>query len=314
MGSLACPASADGQEEPARANQEFLAGVAVFDSREALEASRGRLMTAGPGRTISRAVGPALLVWTVRDDGHGENDEETESDAKPSTRIAAVVTSAGGRFHNASFEVAGGVGVDCSAPDESTARTIEEQIGDYVFAAREGVVIPAPWIQTEVTDAQREARRTFHIALAAREGVKVSHEVPSPWSVLTEKGRKSLAKKQAEHKAEEARAVEAALAAERAKGPIDEEVARLALTLTATSSYDERQEVTDALRARLGGTPGSERVPSFVFATKTSAAGTRVHVKLGSPRPHDVDREVRPMLSWLCAKACVDQRFFVEPR
>jgi hypothetical protein len=45
---------------------------------------------------------------------------------------------------------------------------------------------------------------------------------------------------------------------------------------------------------------------------KASHARSRVRIELGFLRPANLDSEVRPMVSWLCAQSCADPRVIMH--
>jgi hypothetical protein len=112
-------------------------------------------------------------------------------------------------------------------------------------------------------------------------------------------------------RAQQARAVESALATARAEHPIDEQVARLVLAKIAGPSSDER--VIDAeLRRRLGAFAmwGGAVLP---LVSGASRAGASVRAELSYVDPGDVDRELGPLLRWFCARSC-QTRILLETR
>jgi Zn-dependent protease len=300
VASLSCRAlvNADPQE-PDPKGVGMLSGVAAFDTPETVAASRPRLAAAVP-RAVFRPLGPVLFVWSRPldyDDGLSSLVEETPGEV---TRVAAAVVAAGGRF-------ATSVAVDCATPHEASARSIDQAIQDYLTVAQRSMPIPSPWDSSAMpTEAEKVARRTFRVAMTAQKGAR--RTVPSlRWSfLLPDAIRSNNVRKYVEQvRTEQAKAIEEALAAERARGPIDEDVARIVVAKLGVQSPDERERLDDELHGRLGSLPGRH---AGMFGLKSSHDASRVLVEVSNLRPPQIESELRPMLSWLCSQSCVDPR------
>jgi Zn-dependent protease len=283
-----------------------LRGIAMFRSPEALAAARAQVVAALPDG-ILRSVGPVLFVWTVPDlqaDGDGPGDQARW--AEDARRVEAAVTAAGARAYAPGKTTPV---IECAAPDQATAGSIDDALEDFVALRRNAVEVRAPWSGTEgPTPGQALARSTFRIAMAARDAVQWDPPRRSLWSIVMRTRRKNAG---GELREEQARAVEAALAAARAAQPIDEQVARLVLAKIAGPSSDER--VIDAeLRRRLGAVAmwGGSVLP---LVSGASRAGASVRAELSYVDPGDVDRELGPLLRWSCARSC-QTRILLETR
>ena len=315
--SLSCAlAEAPAETIPSQSSSPMiLEGVATFKTPESLAAARKAVVAAEPS-VATRDLGLALLVWTRLFDEDNDDDVIDLSKARSARmkRASAAVIGASGQFYDVGSTPTGIVALECGARDEPAAQMLDDVLGDYVVCIRNEMPIVAPWSATnEPTEAQALARRTFRVAMeAARDH---AHEEPMRLTIfwrLFGGGRHQAVKAYVQKRqAERARQAEAALAAERAKGPVDEEVARLVVTRIATISIDERERVTGELRQRLG-TSVPQAPPNGAFTLKSSHVGSRVRVEIGHVPPKDIDSTVRPMLSWLCARACVDPRLLVE--
>jgi len=300
VASLSCPGviNADPQE-PDPNSVGMLSGVAAFDTPERVAASRPRLAAAVPG-AVFHPLGPALFVWSRplgEDNGLSFLAEERPREV---TRVASAVVAAGGRF-------ATSVAVDCATPDEASARSIDQAIQDYLAVDQSSTPIPSPWDSSATpTEAERLARRTLGIAMTAQKGARRTTP-PLRWSFLQPAtSRASNARKYVEQvRTEQTKAAEEALAAERARGPIDEDVARIAVAHIGVQSQDERERLDKELCGRLGCLSGHHL---GMFGLKSSHDASRVLVEVSYLRPLQIESELRPMLSWLCAQSCVDPR------
>ncbi len=293
-------------EEEVAPPEAIFDGVGVFDTREALVAARSPLIATVPD-AISRSVGSMLFVWTR---SFGEPDEEDDGNAIASSmsvrskRMAGALRGAGGRYFDHVLPV-----IECTAPDAAQAQLIDEALEEYRVASRNGMVLPAPWAAAESsTEAQRLARRTFLVAMTAYDASTMNRAPIGLWSLLTGgRGPRTLA----EYRARQVRATEAALAAERATRPIDEEVARLVIARPVVSVPSERERINSELRDRLGATlrygPGGAGI-----VLKVSRIGVRVRIEIPYLQPPQVDSDVRPVLPWLCAQSCVDPHLVLE--
>jgi hypothetical protein len=276
-----------------------------------LEAARRGIVSVAPSGA-TRDLGTALLVWTTPFDDEDASvfGDMAEEHTRRMAPIATAIKAAGGNFYDVGWLPY--ADVDCATTDEAAAQRIEDTLDEYALAVRNEMAISAPWsTATAPTQAQALARYTFRIAMTAANAV---HEEPvrlsSFWGLFNggTEAVKSHVQKRQERRAQQAAA---ALAAERAKRPIDEKVARLVTTRIKTISIDERERVTAELRARLGATEPEAR-PSAAFFVRGSHEGARVRIAIGHATPKQFDSAVRPMISWLCAQSCVDPQLRVS--
>lgn len=247
-----------------------------------------------------RPLGPALVVWTKPANLGGDEDDECAPDSARLALERAVVT-AGGRFHPTSD-----LAFECTSAREDDAEAIDDEIEDFLAIQRVGG-IAAPWAaQGEPTVAQSLARRTYRVAMRAEDGARGVGAGPSWWTLLLG-DRKAMGDYEAQTREGQRKAVEAALSAERAVRPVDEEVARLVASSLSAPSYDDREEAKEQLRERFGTVVPDDASKGRFFAV-ASRAGARVRIELGYAAPQTIDADVTPMLSWLCAKGCTDLR------
>jgi hypothetical protein len=282
----------------------------VFGSPEALAAGRAPLSAAVPN-VVLRAVGPALLVWTrSRSDPSEDAESLAAAHAVRTKRIEATLSAAGGRFYG--HDTATLPVIECAAPDPAAAQRIEASLQAYQAGARSSMAIPAPWAANEQpTAALRLARRTFQIAMTAQESARVD---PSSgrllWSLFFDSSGKNYV---AKLHTRQLRAVDKALAAERALGPIDEDVARLVVAKISAPPSDEQDRADDDLRTRLGATatPGNNEV---AYGVKVARDGARLRIEILYMVPAWFDATIPPLLAWLCAQSCSDPRLVIETR
>lgn len=317
--ALTCPMITNYSPTPPESSipsRMTLAAVAAFATPEAMNAARPAISSALPN-AISRDLGSVLLFWSIAFDADDdENDSEAgdvnERHARRMTPIANTVNAAGGRFYDLGWLPY--LAVDCVAPNEAAAQAIEDTFEDYALALRDDMSFVPPWTSTtEPTAAQALARRTFRIAMRAADDR--THEEPVRLSTfLGLFGGGTKAVKAHVQKRQEQRALHAAaaLAAERAKRPIDEEVARLVTRKIATISIDERERVTAELQARLGVIDEPGRPRSFALAFRSWHDGAHLRLLIDHATPKQFDSTVRPMLSWLCTQSCVDPHLLVD--
>jgi hypothetical protein len=322
VASLACPlitSQPSEQAEGAPPPNMVLGGVATFASHEAATAAR-RTVVAAESKAAFQTLGPALFVWTKLFDAEEDVfdfDAVIKARDERVRQLATSVSAAGGRFYNVATTPPGMVAIDCNASDEVSAQAIADTLTDHLVAIRNMMWISPPWASTPApTEAQALARRTFRIAMKAA-NYRVQDEpirTSTLFGLLTG-GTKQVKAQVQKRQARRAQRAEAALSAERARRPIDEEVARLVVTEIATISGDERERVRTELRNRLGAAD-PESLPSMAFGVgssfETSHSGSRVRVQVENVSPKQFDTAVRPLLSWLCTRSCVGPRILVD--
>jgi len=306
--ALACTPSPPAGPDPGDATvpDSVFAGTGMFATTEALAAAETTLGAALPDG-IFRSVGPALFVWTPahrQDDAENDDSDWSVAMTADAQRVAGALGAAGAHAYGPWTTPT----IECSAPDALRAQSIEDVLDEYLLVGRSLIAIPAPWAPAEgPTQAQKLARHTFVVAMAAREAVRMTRPSTSPWSLLTGRRANPLA----ELRRQQLAAAEAALAAERSARPIDEDVARLVLTRIGSTSPGVFSRVDEELRERLGATSRHER--SFLSLTmKASRSKTRVRVELSYMLPAAIDGEMRPMQRWLCAQSCGNERLLLE--
>jgi Zn-dependent protease len=304
--TLGCPAPEIPETDPS-ATFGLLRGIAFFSSPEALVAAKGEVAAAFP-ESIVRSTGPVLFVWNPPEPGADEDDDSFEArSTEQAQRVQAVMIAAGARGYMPGKATPV---IECAAPDDAAARSIGDALEAYVTMTRNSMEVPAPWSDaSEPTPAEELARATFRIAVEARDAVRWKPSPPSLWAVVTLARRKNAER---EFRAQQIRAVEAAMAAERTARPIDELVARLVVAKISAGPSDEAKRVDAQLRDRLGAASPRGRA-GLSPASRASRTGSKVQIEFLYLEPYEVDRGLAPMLRWFCVRSC-ETRILLESR
>lgn len=313
VAALACPLDflrAGAPPAAAAGPQTYASAVGLFADPEQAAAAARRIAASDPAARVA-AFDRALLVGVASQlpqEGlpEGEEDELEGPGARDlqallkeqrarRERLHGLVKEQGGELVK---ERAGLIGLSCNASDAQAAGRLGAALADQLSCGlRYGV--PPPW-RVEATEAELRARRTHRVVLEASafdagSRLWLASLLWDLWS-----GKRDRESMVARLRAR----VDAAVQAERARGPVDEEVVRLHLDGSfGSAAPGDRAAADRELRARLGA-PAATAPRGPTLSGRAGQRGARVTLELwGVPVEASAD-ELSALVGWLCAQGC----------